>query len=286
MIERAQKKVEMHNFDSRKHVLEYDDVMNTQREVIYGQRRQLLEGTDLRNTMITYLTEVVQADMNVYCPEGVSEDEWDVDGLYASLNQIFPLQFYVPTAEELKGKKREEMEHLLIDTAQRAYEEKEQNLTPEIMRDVERHWTMVVLDRHWMEHLSNMEYLREGIGWRGYSGIDPLVLYKKEAFDMFQTMLGSLQDEVIRLIFNTQIVPQPAYMPSNLTTNHADGDEEGEGEDGDEQQLQPVGRTAPALAAAGFGGPAKPKTSSLRKVGRNDPCPCGSGKKYKVCHGR
>jgi preprotein translocase subunit SecA len=283
MIERAQKKVEMHNFDSRKHVLEYDDVMNTQRSVIYGQRRQLLEGVDLRNTMVSYLTEVVQGDMAIYYPEGAPEDEQDINGLYNSLNQTFPLQLYIPSAEELKGKKREELEQLLIETAERAYNEKEQNLSPEIMRDVERHWTMVVLDRHWMEHLSNMEYLREGIGWRSYAGVDPLVLYKKEAFDTFQSLLGGLQDDVIRLVFNTQLVPQPERMPEHLTTNQSDDDDE----DGEEApQLQTVGRAAPALAAAGLGGGAKPKGSGLRKVGRNDPCPCGSGKKYKVCHGR
>jgi preprotein translocase subunit SecA len=283
MIERAQKKVEMHNFDIRKNVLNYDDVMNTQREVIYGQRRKVLEGADLSTTMTAYLSEVVQADLSIYAPESASHEEWDLAGLFNSLNQTFPLVQYVSGPDELKLKSFSELERVLIETAERAYAEKEATFSPQMMRDIERHWTMMVLDRHWMEHLSNMDHLKEGIGWRGLSGIDPVVLYKKEAFDMFQTLLGGLQDEVIRLIFNTRVEPAPPVntIPNDLTERVPDG---GDGMDEEMLEARPaLGNRAP-LVAAGLGG--STRAVATRKVGRNDPCPCGSGKKYKLCHGR
>ncbi len=329
LIERAQKKVEMHHFDGRKSVLEYDDVMNTQREVIYSQRRQVLEGADLRATMVTYLTEVVQGEMSVYAPDSLPVDEWDLEGLYTKLTQTIPLPWYIKTPDELKGLKRDALETLLIETVNRAYTDKEEAITPEIMRDVERHWTMMVLDRHWMEHLSNMEYLKEGIGWRGMSGTQPIVLYKKEAFEMFQNLLGSLQDEVIRLIFNTQVQihapepPRPTTQVMGMVMTDsmgapADGVTSGkplvESIDGSDPMLSseimdqladpdpPVSsnpflgmesltsrsssaRNLPRASSNGGAATAKP-AEGIRRVGRNDPCPCGSGKKYKVCHGK
>jgi preprotein translocase subunit SecA len=332
LIEKAQKKVENHNFDARKQVLEYDDVMNTQRDVIYSQRRQVLQGADLRNTMVNYLTEIVAGELGVYAPDPNLQAEWDLEGLFVALNQTFPLVLYMKTADELKGIKLPELEAKLITTANQAYNDKEAHVSSEIMRDLERHWTLMVLDRHWMEHLSNMEYLREGIGWRGMSGTQPIVLYKKEAFDMFQIMLGSLQDEVIRLIFRThveiaQAPPQqaiPAQMVrgtvmSDPMTGISNGDESDDGY----SILDPVGGEPAAFGEAGYveTGPAQspnpfdtmvnqPTTSNARslprasaawrsptskpaatatatrRVGRNDPCPCGSGKKYKMCCGR
>jgi preprotein translocase subunit SecA len=283
MIERAQKKVEAHNFDIRKNVLNYDDVMNTQREVIYGQRRKVLEGANLSATMTTYLSEVVQGDMMMYAPISSSHEEWDLTGLFNSLNQTFPLIHYVPGEEELRNKSHAELENYLVEVAERAYADKEATFGSPIMRDVERHWTLMVLDRHWMEHLSNMDHLKEGIGWRGLSGQDPVVLYKKEAFDMFQTLLGGLQDEVIRLIFNTHVEPAPQVntVSQNLVESIPDG---GDGIE-DTPAVQPaLGRQTSPLAAAGLATATRPATT--RKVGRNDPCPCGSGKKYKLCHGR
>jgi preprotein translocase subunit SecA len=284
MVERAQKKVEAHNFDIRKNVLNYDDVMNTQREVIYGQRRKVLEGADLRATMTTYLQEVVQGEMSVYAPESAPHEEWDLVGLYNSLNQTFPLSAFVHSPTEIEDKSFEELEQFLIETAERAYEDREQFHGSQLMREIERHWTLAVLDRHWMEHLSNMDHLKEGIGWRGLSGQDPVVLYKKEAFDMFQSLLGGLQDEVIRLIFNTKVEPAPqAPVPmEQLVENNPDPE--------DEDRIADPGRQPVPVAAAHAAGMAALATGtrpvSTRKVGRNDPCPCGSGKKYKLCHGR
>lgn len=285
MIERAQRKVEAHNFDIRKNVLQYDDVMNTQREVIYGERRKVLEGYNLRAVMINYLAEVVDGDLGRYASEGLPVAEWDLDGLYHALSQTFPLPFYVTSAEAFQSKTHAELREFLVKTAEHAYDDKERSITPEIMRDVERHWTITVLDRHWMEHLTNMEYLREGIGWRGYAGTDPLVLYKKEAFDMFQLLLGSLQDEVIRLVFNTQVQIQP---PPALAGLPGFGDMPGgEGEGLDEDDNSPLGAAAAAAPNpfAAMQRAANPPRR-LHKVGRNDPCPCGSGKKFKQCHGK
>ena len=288
LIERAQKKVEAHHFDARKHVLNYDDVMNTQREVTYGQRHKVLEGYNLHDTMVKYLREVVVNEMGMYASEGIPEDEWDLVGLYNALSQTFPLPYYVASADELKGKRSDDLREFLVETVEHAYDDKEKSLTSNIMRDVERHWTLTVLDRHWMEHLTNMEYLREGIGWRGYAGVDPLVLYKKEAFDMFQIMLGSLQDEVIRLIFNTQVqVQQAPVFPGipGFDQQMVDDVEDIEGE-----TPSPVGVGAlPGVAAglSGLSGAQRAAAGKLQhKVGRNDLCPCGSGKKYKLCHGR
>jgi preprotein translocase subunit SecA len=331
LIEKAQKKVESHNFDIRKNVLEYDDVMNTQRDVIYSQRRQVLQGADLRNTMVNYLTEVVVGELAVYAPDGNLPSEWDLEGLFAKLNQTFPLVLYMQSADELKGLKRPELEAKLIQLANQAYNDKEAHVSSPIMRDLERHWTLMVLDRHWMEHLSNMEYLREGIGWRGMSGTSPVVLYKKEAFDMFNIMLGSLQDEVIRLIFRTHVeiqqAPQMVQAPivrGSVSTDPMTGLPVGvEGGDGG-SILDPLGGEPAAFGDAGYvetgpaqspnpfdamvaqptvsnarnlpraaaawrtpsSKPAGTTTVTNRRVGRNDPCPCGSGKKYKVCCGR
>jgi preprotein translocase subunit SecA len=212
MIERAQKKVESHYFDQRKHTLDYDDVMNVQREMIYGQRRQIMLGADLRATIADYLESAVRADIQIYAGENIPTEEWDLDGLYTSLNQLFPLANY-HTVDDLKGKRRDDLEEMLIEAADQSYADKEEQFKEVIgeeqgveeLRAFERRVMLQSLDRHWMEHLSNMDYLREGIGWRGYAGIDPLVLYKKEARDMFDEMTNSAQEEVVRIISYLQI---------------------------------------------------------------------------------
>ncbi|MBV9849859.1 MAG: preprotein translocase subunit SecA [Armatimonadetes bacterium] len=252
MIARAQKKVEMHYFDMRKSTLDYDDVMNVQREKIYGERRRIMEGADLRDTIAAYLVESVQGDINLYAPEGVSSEEWDLDGLYNSLNKLFPLVNYAQAAD-LKGKTRDELIEYLTEIAERSYADKERHFAEVLgeeegvteMRNFERQVTLQALDRHWMEHLSNMEYLREGIGWRGYAGIDPLVLYKKEAYDMFQQMLGSMQDEVVRVMSFIHISiepPPPVRTPATAGALRMRGaDEDGMGGAGPFEEAQPAG---------------------------------------------
>ncbi len=269
LIARAQKKVEMHYFDQRKSTLDYDDVMNVQREKIYTERRRIMEGADLRDTIAAYLTESVEADINLYTPESVTTEEWDLEGLYGSLNQLFPLADYAQAAD-LHGKKREALVEFLLDLAARSYADKEKHFVEVLgeekglaeMRDFERRVTLQSLDRHWMEHLSSMEYLREGITWRGYAGIDPLVLYKKEAYDMFQQLLGSVQDEVARVMSFVQIsmepqsparrMPPPAMRPMQMQG----ADEDGMGGPGPEEAV-------PAAAAAG---PSRPERRRVAKA--------------------
>lgn len=272
-IERAQKKVEMHHFDMRKHVLEYDDVMNVQRETIYGQRRRILEGADLRETVISYLQDTMMSAINMFCPEGVSPSEWDADGLFHHINEILPLEFFAKPAD-LKGKRRDELEDMLSEIVERSYEVKEQEIGVELMRDIERHIALDLINRKWIDHLDAMDFLREGIGLRGYAQRDPLVEYKKEAYDLFQAMLTSVQDDMVRIMYRvqTQAPPQqrrPAYsgvMESSATgtTGMSNGN------------AAPM--PAPGMPMAGI-----PDKSILAKVGRNDPCPCGSGKKFKKC---
>ncbi len=269
MIERAQKKVEDHHFDIRKHVLEYDDVMNIQRETIYGQRRKILEGVDLRPTIIGYLEETMQNAITMFLPEGVRPDEWDYEGLYKHVNEVLPLEMYFKPSD-IDRKPREELSDMFLDLVEKSYERKEQEVGVENMRDVERHLTLDLINRKWIDHLDAMDYLREGIGLRGYAQKDPLIEYKKEAFDLFQEMLGGIQDDLVRIVYRVQLerqAPRPVRRPAfqNVVELSADG---------------PQGMSDEAAAVARH---IARSNAATQKVGRNDPCPCGSGKKYKKC---
>ncbi len=270
MIERAQKKVEMHHFDMRKHVLEYDDVMNVQRETIYGQRRKILEGVDLRPTVVGYLHQSMQDAINMFCPEGVHPEEWDIDGLFNYVNEILPLEVLIKPAD-LKGSKREDLEDILGEIVEKTYELKEQEIGPELMRDVERHVALDLINRKWIDHLDGMDYLREGIGLRGYAQRDPIVEYKKEAYDLFQEMLTSIQDEMVRIVYRvqTQEPPKRRRMTYDNVVELAGAEVPDMGEN---PNASPMARPHAA-----------PKDKAAQKVGRNDPCPCGSGKKFKKC---
>ena len=250
MIARAQKKVEMFYFDQRKSTLDYDDVMNVQRANIYGERRRIMEGADLRETIVGYLRDSVEAEINHFAPEGVSPEEWDIEALYNSMGQTFPIAQYA-ALEELQGKKRPELTEFLLELADRSYADKERHFVETLgeeagmgeMRDLERRVTLQSLDRHWMEHLSAMDYLREGIGWRGYAGIDPLVLYKKEAYDMFQQMQASIQSEVVGVMSSIQISLDPQVQQDPLM-DLSELLEQGADEDG-------MGDAGPVEAVAG-----------------------------------
>jgi preprotein translocase subunit SecA len=238
MIARAQKKVEMFYFDQRKSTLDYDDVMNVQRANIYGERRRIMQGADLRETIVGYLRDSVEGEIGQYAPEGVSPEEWDMETLYNSLNQTFPLTQYA-TVDQLSGKKRPDLIDFVTELAEKSYADKEKHFVATLgeeageveMRDLERRVTLQSLDRHWMEHLSAMDYLREGIGWRGYAGIDPLVLYKKEAYDMFQQMVASVQSEVVHVMSFIQISADP-QLPQDPMMDLAELLEQGANEDG------------------------------------------------------
>ncbi len=267
MIERAQKKVESYYFGIRKHVLEYDDIMNVQRETIYSQRKKILRGIDLRPTTVGYLHKTVLEAIDNYCGEALAPSEYDSVSLFTSLNEIFPLEVYA-RPEDLAGKKREELAEFLDSVVERTYQDREQEIGLDTMRDIERHIALQIINSKWMDHLEAMDYLREGIGLRGYAQQDPLVAYKKEAYDMFMEMQQSIQDDIVRWMYRFQLAkPEPAHGPRyyNVVEGGADG--------GD-------GSTKPA----GNGGDNVAPRRSSGKVGRNDPCPCGSGKKYKKCH--
>jgi preprotein translocase subunit SecA len=273
VIERTQKKMEAHYFEIRKHVLQYDDVMNVQREVIYGQRRKILEGVDLKPTIIDYLHKVIANNVAVYCPEGVHPREWDTDTLFEVLNDIFPLEVYARPSD-LRGKNRQDLIEFLCTIADRTYEDREKEIGTELMRDIERQIALRAINNKWMEHLDAMDYLREGIGLRGYAQIDPLVAYKKEAFMMFEEMLQSIQDEIVRLVYRVQVRQeiQPFRSPYRNIQMHSGG-------------FVPPGSVDQTLEGAKPGSPVSSRTpvQVKKKIGRNDPCPCGSGKKFKKC---
>lgn len=258
-IESAQKKVESRNFDIRKHVLEYDDVMNQQREVIYEQRRRILLQNDLRDNVVDMIDRVVDRTMTMYAPPEVYSEEWDLPALIA-----YAEEFYAPEGalniEKLQTLSREEMDEYLHKMARDYYEEREKMMTPAVMRELENLVMLKVVDSHWMEHLDAMDMLREGVGLRAYGQRDPLVEYKFEAYDMFEAMKGAIQDDVVRYIYRVNIISQPKVEDhlANAQENNPSGD-------GDAPK-QPV--------------------HNKETVGRNDPCPCGSGKKYKNCCGK
>ena len=200
LIENAQKKVEAHNFDARKHVLEYDDIMNVQREVIYRERRKILEGTDLRETILGYLHASIDEAAALYLSDTVPADEWDRAGLVENLGQLFPLMNYL-SAEDIAELDKDAVLERLHETAETAYADKEEEIGEENMRDFERRVAQRVLDQSWVAHLSDMDYLREGIGLRGYGQTDPLVAYKKEALELFEQMQGGIQGDIARQLF-------------------------------------------------------------------------------------
>lgn len=203
LIENAQKKVEQHNFDGRKHVLEYDDVMNVQREVIYRERRKILAGADLRETLLGYLHTAIDEAAVIHLSDAVPAEEWDRSGLYENMSALFPLQNYAQP-EELDGLGKPELLDKLHEIADQAYADKEAEVTEEAMRDLERRIALSVIDQAWVAHLSDMDYLREGIGLRGYGQTDPLVAYKKEALELFEQMQGGIQSDIARQLFLAQ----------------------------------------------------------------------------------
>ncbi|MGP1407025.1 preprotein translocase subunit SecA [Selenomonas sp.] len=262
-IERAQKKVEARNFDIRKHVLEYDDVMNQQREVIYKERRKILKGEDLKENIFFMLDKIIESQMDQYANAKLYPEEWTLDGLVEDAEKIYAPEGKLKK-EELEAMSRDELEETLRKTAHEAYAAREQLFGEENMRELEKVVMLRVVDNHWMEHLDRMDMLREGINLRAYGQRNPLVEYKIEALDMFEAMEASIQNDIAKLMYRVSIVTQ------------------------EQQQLQDRLQTARA-SHGGESDAAEAKKQPARNksdVGRNDPCPCGSGKKYKNCCGR
>ena len=289
-IEAAQKAVEAQNFESRKHVLEYDDVMNKQREAVYGLRRQLLEGVDQKQLIVEDYVEAIVGDLlNLHAPTNKHPDEWDVAGLK---NQIFT-RFGVDLAVEgvkMEELNRTELGDAIFQKLRERYEAKEKLLGPEAMRYHERMIMLSILDQQWKDHLLNMDHLKEGIGLRGYAQHDPLVEYKRESFDMFEAMMQRFQEDTVRYLYLMQIVEEPSA--ENIAAARAQDEQRKRARatslDEMEKEFQRKKRREleqASMAGAGDAQPVQTIRRTSEKIGRNDPCPCGSGKKYKKCHG-
>ena len=304
-LERAQKKVEARNFDARKQVLDYDDVLNQQREVIYAQRRQILLEEDCHPIVEQMRNDLVHGLVQAHASEKVDPEEWDLQGMVRAAEQFFLAAdtISVDALRELDGP---EMEQLLIERAEAAYTERAELVGAEAMREYERQVLLRVVNTQWIEHLEAMDDLREGIGLRAYGQLDPLTQYKIEAFEMFEEMVGNIRQEVVRLVHQVHFVPmEPEDLPPATTvqvesTGIPVPDEEAAvttavPADVEEAEEAPAERAAAAAATAvptlppprlRVVGGSQAGPGNKQKVGRNDPCPCGSGKKYKHCHGR
>jgi preprotein translocase subunit SecA len=270
-IANAQKKVEAHNFEIRKQLLEYDDVMNKQREVIYRHRRAVLNGDNLTNDLHDMMDSSVESSLNVYCPPDQYPEEWDVKGLTEVMQSQFGLditQGKNDGGDSLRDVGRDALQEDLRAHVRDAYAKKEQELGPDLLRFLEKTFMLQVIDHHWKDHLLGMDHLRDGIGLRGYGQKDPLIEYKREGFDLFAGMMERIKSDTLDRLFHVQAVRHEGEQPApqqpvlsrpqpKLTLNRGE---------------EPVAAPAPAHRAE-------------NKVGRNDPCPCGSGKKYKKCHG-
>jgi preprotein translocase subunit SecA len=273
-IERAQKSVEAHNFSIRKHLLEYDDVMNKQRETIYGLRRQLLEEADQRDYIMSLAEDLFSDLVDQYLNPDISLQEWDYNGLKLELRNLYGMDIdaEVPDFSEMS---REELKETLWPKLEAKYVEKEQLLNPEMLRYYERVVMLNIVDSQWKDHLLVLDHLKEGIGLRGYAQRDPLVEYKRESFDLFQAMLDRIDRETVRFLWNLQVSVEaaPAERMRRRTPRR--------------DRLQYQHATASAMAGANTAADDRPRTVRHEgpKIGPNDPCPCGSGKKYKKCHG-
>jgi preprotein translocase subunit SecA len=296
-VENAQKKVEEQNFLIRKRVLEYDDVMNEQRRVIYKYRREILEGRDISENARDELEGVIERLIDEYTAGDILED-WDLEELETQLRQIWPVGIEVASlAPETVD--REQLKEALDDDVMNAYDEREGQLGEELMRFLERSILLQVIDNRWREHLFDMDYLREGIHLRGFAQIDPLVAYKNEGFSMFEELLHSIWDEFSKLVFRAEVEVRPEQAGAVAATNGG-GETTTLAYSGGTMENQPsalqevvatAGATAADVAAAGAAGPGNGEVvetvvkDEKENIGRNDPCWCGSGKKFKKCHG-
>jgi len=284
-IERAQKAVEGHNFSIRKNLLEFDDVMNKQREVIYGERKKVLEGQNLKDGILEMIKEVIWNIIYFIGPEKTYPEEWDYEELTRMVEQSFNIRYIVDkTKVDVTKLSTQILFDDIFEKIKSEYDTKEANVGPEIMREIERNIVLQVVDNKWKEQLYEMDQLKEGIGLRAYAGKDPLIEYKREGFELFETMTGVIHDEVVEFLFKVQVVDN-----SNL---------------GRKRQTDNLMESRPVFV---MNAPQKPdaleereiytnspdepvKVETYRrekpKVGRNDPCPCGSGKKYKKCCGK
>ncbi len=312
-IETAQKAVEGQHFESRKHLLEYDDVMNKQREAVYGLRRRLLEGTDQKDLILEdYVSAILGDQLEQYCPPKAHADDWNIKGLKDAIFTRFGVDFL---AEGVKPEtlNRQELGDAIFEKLRERYDAKEKLIGPQAMRHHERMIMLSVIDQQWKDHLLSMDHLKEGIGLRGYGQHDPLVEYKKESFEMFEAMMQRFQEDTVRYLYLMQILERPERPPDAGSGGPPQGGPGGQGPDSpgpSQHDGDGNGRRSPKMVSTSAdeleeafmrrkrreleqarmaGGGEAPQVQQVvrgqDKVGRNDPCPCGSGKKYKKCHG-
>jgi preprotein translocase subunit SecA len=290
-IESAQKKVEEQNFVARKNVLKYDDVMNVQRQVIYAQRRQVLEGEDMSEDVRSWIREVVAAVVAEYT-QGEYADDWDLDGLVAAMEALYRTEITVEELREEVGLDSNALVDEFIEDAldeYRAKDEELEGLDPGLMRNLERFVILQVVDQRWREHLENMEYLREGIHLRAMAQKDPLTEYRAEGHAMFEALGRTIREEVVTILFHAQVEPEDASALSEQPGAPANGGNlsyEHQTLAGADAIAGAGDSTSTALPSNGGGYSQTPVVNSAQdNVGRNDPCWCGSGKKFKKCHG-
>ncbi|KGM06626.1 Protein export cytoplasm protein SecA ATPase RNA helicase [Methylophaga thiooxydans] len=277
-IENAQRKVEGHNFDIRKQLLEFDDVANDQRKVVYEQRNELMAADDVSETITSMRSTVINDTISLYIPPNSIDEQWDVPGLEQALKEQYALELTISDWLETDDSLHEEnLRERIVEEAELAYKNKEETVGEELMRHFEKAIMLQTLDTQWKEHLAQMDYLRTGINLRGYAQKDPKQEYKRESFSLFTTMLDNIKHEVIRLISMVQVraqedvdaVNEQRRQTAEVEYQHEEAQQMGNDEP--EQEEMPEA--------------AQPYTRDGSKVGRNDPCPCGSGKKFKQCHG-
>jgi len=275
-IENAQRKVEAHNFDIRKHLLEYDDVANDQRKVIYEWRNELLETDDVTEDIKNMREDVFGAVIDTYISPGSPDEMWDTHALSESLEHGFGIRLDVKKwLEEDNELHEESLREKINEGIEISVADKEKQIPADLMRRLEKDILFDVLDRHWKEHLVAMDHLRQGIGLRSYAAKNPKQEYKREAFDMFGEMLVNIKNDVIGILSKVQLrtendvaLAERKPEPKQMSFNHPSAPNALSGE----TEETPAERT--------------PFVREGRKIGRNEPCPCGSGKKYKQCHGK
>jgi len=281
-IENAQRKVEAHNFDIRKNLLEYDDVANDQRKVVYEQRAELMATEDISDTVNTIRRDVIDGVISTYLPPGSLDEQWDIPGLEEALDREFAMSLDISGWLESDHSLHEEtLRERILEAAEKSYAEKEQQAGVEVMRHFEKAIMLQVLDTAWKEHLASMDYLRQGIHLRGFAQQDPKQAYKREAFEMFSDMLERIKHEVIGVLSKVQVraeedveaVEEQRRSRAPMQFQHAEANALGQPEEAPGQ-------------GEGEGETHTPFVREGRKIGRNELCPCGSGKKYKHCHGK
>jgi preprotein translocase subunit SecA len=264
-VENAQRQIEELNYERRKNVLKYDEVMNGQREAIYGERRKILEGQDISEQAMGFVEDVVSTVVQEACPDDVFPEDWDLDALFTALLEIYPVS--VTKEQAAASEDAIELEALLTEDALAMYAAKEEHVGADVMRELERVVLLNITDTKWREHLYEMDYLQEGIHLRALAQKDPITEYRREAYDMFQDLTASIQADFVRYIYRVEFVnrDQQAPQPNRVQDNRAEVEQAG-------------GVAAPAATA-------NANQAVSDKTPRNAPCPCGSGKKYKKCHG-